>query len=320
MVPLLFLTACLERVTGEFVPLDDRYSLNHPEGSADGHEVDPNAGGTGDGCYIGYKGETVKLAGIVVATEKIPIQIDVNEPDADAPGGQRRACALHLPEPGPFEADVPAKLASLRLQAFQDPDVDGPSDNDPFAQTEVLIGGVAPAPLELLLIVGARGSGGSPGGGTPASPGTPPPEGAPTGEGTEGSVVPAPPGAPGGPPVEGGAATGTPSPPPPGADAFPEGPRIRLSGTINATSSAVVSLDFFRNDGVGQGGRTFLFKLPTPPGAWSQAIPVGYGPVVIEAFQDLTSDGPTPDDIRADKAVEVSVGAEDIPALDFTLK
>lgn len=280
MVPILLLTGCLERVTGEFVPLDARYTLGHAtEEGPNGEAADPNAGGTGDGVYVGYKGETVKLQGSIASTQNYPIQIDVNEFDATAEGGVKRVGALHLPEPGPFEADVPASLDRLQLQAFQDPAVDGPSDTDPFGELVVPIGGKAPEPITLTLVVGARGK-------------------------AQGGPESAPP--------TGGQATNT--------SFFPPGARVKLSGTITATRKDQVALDFFKKDGQGEGGRSFLFKLTISPGPWEQEFPTDYGIIEVEAYQDLEADGPSLGDPRADFAQQIEIGSTPVEGVDFEIR
>ena len=280
MVSLLLLTACLERVTGEATPLDVRYTLDHPqEEGQPGQPSDPNAGGTGDGVYIGYRGETVHLKGVVESTLSYPIQIDVNEFDPAKEGGVRRVGALHLPEPGPFEADVPAFIPKLQLQAFQDPAVDGPSDTDPFGEVVVPIAGAAPAELRIELVVGARGK-------AQAGPESTPAAG-------------------------GGLAANT--------SFFPAGPRVMLSGTIKSDHPDQVSLDFFKKDGQGEGGRSFLFKLTVSPGGWDQEFPVRYGTIEVEAYQDLEADGPSLGDPRADFAQQIEVGAAPMTNIDFDI-
>jgi len=280
MVPLLFLTGCLERVTGEFIPLDPRFTAGHTAGEGpDGAPVDPNAGGTGDGVYIGYKGATVKLQGVVESTQKYPIQIDVNEFDATVEGGVKRVGALHLPEPGTFEADVPASVERLQLRAFQDPAVDGPSDTDPFAELTVAIAGAQPEPLTIVLVVGARGK-------AQAGPEAAPPSG--------------------------GQATNT--------AFFPPGPRVMLRGTILSTRKDQVSLDFFKKDGQGEGGRSFLFKLTVGVGPWEQEFPTGYGTIEVEAYMDLAADGPSLGDPRAAYAQQVDIGGTDVSGIEFEIQ
>lgn len=273
MVPLLLLTACLERVSGEPVPLDPRY---YAGGSEPGEESrhDPNAQGTGDGAWVGYEGETVKLTGVVRSDNPGPVQIDLNQPDPDAPGGQVRAGAVHLHEPGTFEIDVPATVRVLRVQAFQDPEVDGPSEADPFAEVIVQFDPEQPPePVELALVVGARGAAGD---GAPAAG------------------------------------------PEPQTDPFPAGPRVSLRGKVTAAQDLPVKVDVFRVDPAVEGGRTFLFKREVEDGAFEIRVPPDLGEVELEAYQDLTGNGPSEDDPKG-RVAPFSVGDEDRAGLDIEL-
>jgi hypothetical protein len=285
----LLAVGCLERVTGEDVPLDPRFYAGRDDnaGQAAAGGGDPNGGGSaaggGEGPYAGYDGETWLLKGEVRGDEPIPVQIDVNEPDDAAPGGVRRAGAIRLDAPGPFEVNVPKTVTAIRFQAFQDPTADGPDETDPFAEASVTLGDGPPAELVLELVKGARGTA-SGGGGAPGSPG-----GAPNG-------------APGSP---GGSAT---APPPPNGLSFPAGPTVTLTGVVVATRDLPVVLDFFLADGAGAGGRSYLGKRVVDAGTWTQAFPEGFGAVEVEAYQDLTGDSRTGDDpaARMERAVQIA--------------
>lgn len=287
MVPLLFLIGCLERVTGEAVPLDPRFYAGRSDG--EGQPADPNKGGTGDGAYADYKGETVHVAGTITAPAEGPIQVDVNEFDASAPGGVMRVGALHLNESGPFELNVPKTVPRLQLQAFQDPDVDGPSEQDPFAELVIDLGDGAPKePVALVLVLGARGKGGGPGGGAPGSPGGDPNGGQP----------------PGGPPPGDGPVLG-------------DGPRVTVGGTVTASRDLPIYLDFFKVDPEAAGGRAYLFKKSVNAGPWTQELPADLGPLEVEAYQDLTGDSRTGDDPSARTQSPVIVGSENVKGIDL---
>lgn len=279
MVSILLLSACLERTTGEFVPLDARYTAGHddPNGEAG---ADPNAGGTGDAAYHGYKGETVKVTGVVESSAPGAVQIDVNEPDPGAGGGQKRVGQIPLPEPGPFELDVPASLEKLYLQAFQDPQVDGPSEDDPFAMVEVAIGGRQPEPLTIVLVKGARGK--ATGGPTPTGGGGPGDQ--------PGAVFPD------GPRVTlSGTVTAS------------------LPGPIS------IDFHQHTPDAPGGRTYLFKIQAESGK-PWEQPFPEGYGPIEIEAYQDAKGDGPTPGDPRAPyKGNPLTVAGEDLPGLDIVL-
>jgi hypothetical protein len=302
VVSWFFLFAgCLERVTGEDVPLDPKFYAGKQDGDPQA-SADPNAGGTGDGPYVGYEGETWKLVGEVRGDEPGPIQIDLNESDEGAPGGVKRAGALHIFDFGTFEVNVPKTVKTLHLQAFQDPTVNGPDESDPFAETSVDLTDGPPKELVLQLVKGARGQTGG-GTGSPGSPG-----GDPNGGGSPGS--PGSPGATGGQPSPGA---------PPNGLKFPEGPMVVLAGTVTASRDLPVIIDFFHANGEGAGGRGYLGKLIVPAGPWKQEFPAGYGAVEVEAYQDLTNDSRTGDDPSGRLEGAVTVGESDVAGVKLVI-
>lgn len=304
MVPwVLLLAGCLEKVTGQPVPLDPRFYAGRDDDGGQGAPGDggggPGGGSPGDGLggpgggaapgggeapWAGFDGDTWKLVGELLGEEDGEIQLDVNTPDPDAPGGQTRAGALRLPGPGSFELKVPTRVTEVRLQAFQDLDADGPDEDDPFAEATVAHTGDAPGSVTLALEKGARGRAGGPGGGAPG----------------------------------GGGPAGTPSPPPDGLR-FPDGPTVTISGVVTASRDLPVVLDFFHANGEGAGGRSYLGKKLVAVGAWSQEFPVGYGPVEVEAYQDITGDSRTGDDPSARLSRPAIVGESDIDGLELTI-
>ena len=298
----LVLGGCLERVTGENVPLDPRFTAGHVEDQS--AEGDPNGMGEKDGVYVGYEGATIHVTGVVLSATSGPVQIDVNEPDDTSPSKTKRVGALHLPEPGAFTMDVPADRTEIQIQAFQDPDVDGPSEQDPFCQLTLPLASVTTEPITLELVVGARGN--------PAGDGGAPPAGDPAGgEGATGQPVPAPPGAPGGDPSAAPPGGGAPGPP----AVFPAGPKVAVSGTVSATLDSPISVDFFKVDETAPGGRTFLFKLQATPGAWSTELPEGFGQVQVDAYQDPGGDGPSEGDPMFHYDHALMIGSEPITGI-----
>lgn len=290
----LLVVGCLERVTGEDVPLDPRFYAGRQDG--EGQPSGPegggggSAGGGGEAPFAGYEGETWVLGGEVRGDEPIPVQIDVNEPDAAAPGGERRAGAIRLDAPGPFEVKVPKSITELRFQAFQDPTADGPDESDPFAEASLDLTEGPPTEFVLLLVKGARGQA-SGGGGAPGSPG---------GAGAAGS----PGGAPTAPQRDDGLT-------------FPAGPTVTLTGTVVASRDLPVVLDFFRADGAGAGGRSYLGKRVVDAGVWTLEVPENYGAIEVEAYQDLTGDSRTGDDpaARMERAVPIAEADADAGTL-----
>jgi len=281
-------------VTGEDVPLDPRFYEGKQDGDAK-PPTDPNAGGTGDGPYVGYEGDTWKLVGEVRGDEPGPIQIDLNEPDEGAPGGVKRAGALHIFEFGTFEVNVPKTVKTLRLQAFQDPTANGPDESDPFAETSVDLTDGPPKELILQLVKGARGQT-AVGTGAPGSPG-----GDPSGGG-------------------GGGTGGQPSPgAPPNGLKFPDGPTVVLAGTVTASRDLPVIIDFFHANGEGAGGRSYLGKLIVSAGPWKQEFPAGYGAVEVEAYQDLTGDSRSGDDPSGRLEGTITLGDSDVAGVSLII-
>ena len=280
MVPaLLFLTlgGCLERVTGEPQELDPRFYAGHvdpgqasPDGG--GQPSDPNAGGYGDKPWGSYQGETIEVKGSVTVTaaDNGRIQIDVAVPDDSAQGGQKRVGAVILDEPGEFVLAVPKDVTKVKLEAFQDPDINGPSEQDPYAELTLQLNGSAPAPVELRLEVGARGR----------ASGSPQPAAGSGGDGLS----------------------------------FPEGAKVALSGEVLGATSPNLIIDVFRLDATSGAGRTYVGKIRPVNGKFSVDFPVDYGAIELEAYQDLTGDSRTADDIAAPYSQNpVSIGSVPVP-------
>ena len=61
----------------------------------------------------------------------------------------------------------------------------------------------------------------------------------------------------------------------------------------------VVDLDLFTPDTTAGGGRRLLGKLKKNVGAFRIEVPVRLGMLELDAFADLTGDGPSGDDPRA---------------------
>jgi hypothetical protein len=168
---------------------------------------------------------------------------------------------------------------------FQDPDSDGPSESDPFAEQAIdLSSGPPTEPLVITLKAGGRGQAAGPGGGG------------------------------GG----GGGPAGAPSPPPEGLT-LPDGPTVTVSGTVTTSRDLPVILDFFHADGLGEGGRAYLGKRKIAAGDFTQAFPVGYGAVEIEAYQDLTGDSRTGDDPAARLEHALVIGQDDVSGVVLSI-
>lgn len=263
----LLLVGCLERVTGEAVPLDPRFVANQP-GAAGGENAGPEGGGGGQTPFADYEGDMVWVKGTIVADELVPVDLDVRVPDPTAPGGAQGMGKLLLEGPGEFELKVPKDLGQLELQAFQDPDADGPSEDDAFGEVDIEVEGVDVTDVVMTLEVGAR-----------AGP----------------NHVEAPPGA------------GSDQPPPPSGDQPQdgdpfegmEGPYVTISGSIESSSDMRVDLDLFQTDPTVPGGRKLLGKLKRNPGAFEIQIPLSIGSLELVAMVDVDADGPSGSDPQA---------------------
>lgn len=270
---LLLSLGCLERVTGEPVPLDPGFYL--------AHETVHGDAGIGGGSSIPFsdvEGEKVTVSGVISsAMVDLPVDVDVRVPDASAPGGVNGKGKIMLDLPGAFELTVPSGLGKLELQAFQDPDQDGPTGNDPFASVWLDVKETDLTEVKLELVEGARGGGpvhtaappGAPGGG---------PGGGPDGEAGPGEAQP---GGPGGNP-----------------DPFSgiEGRRVVLKGNLVCDCTGTVDLDLFKPDTAAPGGRMMLGKMKMDIGEYELHVPENFGPLILEGFLDMTGDGPSPGD------------------------
>jgi hypothetical protein len=289
--------ACwFEEVTGEPVPLDPRFyeAVEKAQG-------DPGKGGGSAVPFSSTEGPRVKLRGTLAAPSEEPIDLDLRSPDPEAPGGMRNHGKLLIDGPGPFELEVPQNFGRLQLEAFQDLASDGPSPTDPFAQADLTVEGVDVEGIALELKAGARpGAGGAGGAGGPVHQEMPP--GAPGGGGQ-----------PGGP---GGVAA-------PQSDPFAgsSGPTVRVSGIIGWEGQGVVDLDLFQPDFTSGGGRRLLGKLKLAPGPYEFQVPVGFGPLILEAFIDVDSNGPSAADPSGGyPSNPLVVGQQSIEGVDITLK
>ena len=224
--------------------------------------------------FADVQGDRVTISGEIVSAASGPVDMDVGRVDESAPGGMTNEGKHIFSGSGPFSFEVPVNIGDLRLAAFQDLEKDGPSDNDPYADVQVTVKGKAIEGLSFELKAGGRnqGSGGSAGPQhVEAPPGfgsgqAPPPDGTPTQADPFGSE---------------------------------EGERVTVSGLIVWDGNQVVDLDLFTPDTAAGGGSRLLGKLKKNVGAFRIEVPVRLGVLELDAFADLTGDGPTGDDPRA---------------------
>lgn len=330
----LLATGCwLETVTGEPVPLDPAFYA-----AVEAVQGDPSTGGGAAIPFGSYTGDTVVVRGVVQGPVDGPVEIDVRTPDPLAEGGVKGHGKVQLEGLGDFELTVPQGLGTLELQAFQDPDADGPGGDDPFAQVRVEVGETDVADVIFELVPGARGAGGGGPEHREAPPGAPGgnPSGAPAHQevlpgGADAGAEPPPGGGGGGEPLPGDPSVPPPDgapgvgPSPGGIPPFQgvEGRRVTVSGTVSwagAPDGVVVDIDLFRPSAEAGGGREMLGKLKSGLGDWSVEAPAGFGPLVVEAFVDIDSNGPGAGDPMGTYAGNpVVVGRSNIGGVDLVL-
>ena len=227
-------------------------------------------------------GARVHLAGRVRGTHADAVTIDVRVPDSASPGGVRQEGRVHLAAPGAFALEIPVGLGTLELEAFQDTDANGPDDDDPYGRVRLDVG-EADLQTEVELVDGGR-------------------------------ALLAAAGAPGGGPVAGGAGTET--------DAFPayQGERVTVSGTLHYSGEGVVDVDLFKTDPTAPGGRSIAGKLKLPPGDYHFTAPRDFGPLELEAFVDVDTNGPSAGDpVGRYAGNPLTIGSEDVGGVDITI-
>ena len=79
--------------------------------------------------FGGYSGPRIKLAGKLICPDCPFIDLDLFQPDENAPGGRSMIGKMKLP-PGDYELEVPQGFGYLILEAFVDYDEDGPGAGD----------------------------------------------------------------------------------------------------------------------------------------------------------------------------------------------
>lgn len=250
----------------------ERVAVPHTEAAAGADEpvtledVDIPVDPAGVGPFANHRGAFVKVRGSVSSDDPAPVDIDVWVPDPIAPGGMRNQGKIVLLGPGKFSIRVPESLGKLVLEAFQDIDVDGPTQQDPFARVDLDVGATDTEGVDLTLaLTGSRGEGS--GGGGQAGP--------PPGDQQQ-----------------------------PFADNT--GPTVTLSGVVRGTHHQVVFIDLRVPDPTAPGGMRQAGQLHlVSPGIFQVAVPQGIGALELEAFQDQDANGPDDDDPYGRLALEV---------------
>ncbi len=97
-----------------------------------------------------------------------------------------------------------------------------------------------------------------------------------------------------------------------------EGERVTFRGVVSSELKHMVDIDFRQRDSDVEGGRRDLGKLALQqPGEFELEVPVGFGKVLLEAFQDVGGDGPTSDDPYG--WVEAEIGEEAVEGVALVL-
>ena len=185
--------------------------------------------------------EGVAITGELLGELDRPLVLDLRDAEDELLG------LWELAGLGPFEILVPPELGDVKLTAYLDRDLDGPSVDDGVAEVELTIGSDGLADLQLELVDGELAS-----------------------------------------------SDGVPTIPVPFEDY--EGERVRLSGTVEGALDLPIDLDL-RGVQPESGKLGNLGKLPLAgPGPFELDVPVDLGELQLQAFQDLTRDGPSDDD------------------------
>lgn len=278
----LILTACLERVTGEEIPLDPRFYAAVEENRG----ADSKGGGSRT-PFSSDKRDKITVAGIVLSEDSMSVDIDLRIPNASSPGGMEHKGKILLDQPGEFSIDVPKGLGALEFQAFQDIDSDGPSGNDPFGEIVINVLSDDISDVQIILVPGANGS-------APIHKEVLPEQGDEPGK-------------------------GIPDNPDPFAGLG--GERITLSGTLSCDGCSNIDLDIFTPDDDAPGGRKMLGKMKLPAGEYEILVPKNYGFILLEAFVDLDGNGPSKDDLMgAYEQNPVQITIDDISGVDIELE
>ena len=131
LIPVTLTWGCLEKVTGETVPLDERFTVQatatssgtdtggpahaeHEHQTVEHKEVPPPQ------PFQDHEGERVTVAGTITSSVAGSVDLDVATVDDSVEGGLVREGKLILGGPGEFSISVPVGIGGMRLAAFQD--------------------------------------------------------------------------------------------------------------------------------------------------------------------------------------------------------
>ncbi|MFT4979486.1 MAG: hypothetical protein ACI8S6_005397, partial [Myxococcota bacterium] len=122
----------------------------HVDAAAGAPGGDPSAPGGGEGApppggqgappgagdmppFGNIEGPTVTISGTLRCEGCEMVDLDLFQPDADAPGGRKMLGKLKR-APGSYTLEVPRDFGPLLLEAFSDPGGDGPGAGDPMGR------------------------------------------------------------------------------------------------------------------------------------------------------------------------------------------
>ena len=283
IVFLLSNMACLERVTGEDVPLDSRFYAAE-DNPADQNEENDEGAST---PFSSEKEDSVTISGLVSSELDMAVDLDVRVPNPSAPGGMERKGKILLDNPGEFSVDVPKNIGLIEFEVFQDINSDGPSGEDPSGKITFMVEEDNISDLEIKLVIGARGVG-------PTHQEVAPEEGTALRKGI-----------------------------PDNPDPFNgiEGERIELMGRLVCENCDRIDLDIFTPDDGSSSGRKMLGKMKFPVGEYIILVPENYGVILLEAFVDMDGNGPSKDDLMGIFAQNpIQIGTENLSGIDITLE
>ena len=291
-------TGCLERVTGEAIPLDARFTAQALPGQGQGddtgtpghtameHKTVKHVEVPPPMPFQDLKGDRVEVSGTISSVLEGPVDLDVSRIDPQAEGGLKREGKILLSQPGPFELQVPVSLGGIQLSAFQDLEKDGPTNDDPYVELSLNVEEADISNLALVLVEGGRKSA----------------AGGPEHQTREHFDAP---------PGYGSEQSGSSSGQATDGDPFDdhEGERVLVSGTLVYDGSGVIDMDLFQEDASAPGGRILLGKLKKFAGSFELQVPVSLDSLELDAFVDMTGDGPSGDDPRGSvRGIQVSSG------------
>ena len=224
-------------------------------------------------------GSMVMVSGSISGIEEGPLDLDLLVANAEMPGGSAYVGKILLDGPGVFSFEAPGNLGLLSIQAFHDLTGDGPSRDDPFAFTDLQVGGQDIQGVDLVLEIGGR------------------------------AVLTAQ-------KDQGGGSSPDDSP---GPFVDHDGEWTLVGGTLTGAGEGLVDADLRVLDTKAKGGNRQLgkLKLDHSDGTWEMQVPRGMGMLVLEVFQDLDGDGPSNDEPYATATIDV--GSQQRIQLDLAL-